>query len=118
MHAKDNGELANLETFRGPLGSITAFLAVVSGISVKIFRGSEAVQATEQGSGSRRSGATELALLILKLDIKTQISHRVVSVCRLAAFVALDAASQFAIKHLVKEAVALLVVALRVSRSA
>lgn len=88
---------------------------MVSSIGVEIFSSSEAVQTAEEGSSSRRSRATELALLVLKLDIKTQIGHGVVGVCGLAAFVAHDAAAQFAVEHLVEEAVAWFVIALHVS---
>lgn len=82
---------------------------------MEIFSGSEAIQAADEGSSSGRSRATELALLVLKLNIKTQIGHRVVGVSGLAAFVAHDAAAQFAIEHLVEEALAWLVVAIHMS---
>lgn len=90
---------------------------MVSSIGVEIFRGSEAIQAAEEGSSSRRSRATELALLVLLLHIKTKIGHGVMGVCGLAAFVAHDAAAQFAVEHLVEEAVAWLVIALHVPGS-
>lgn len=88
---------------------------MVSSVGVEIFSGSEAVQTAEEGSSSRRSRATELALLVLKLDIETQISYGIVGVCGLAAFVAHDATAQFAVEHLMEEAVTWLVVALHVS---
>ena len=69
LHAKHNREFPDLQPLRGPLGSVTTLLAVVSSIGVEIFRGSEAIQAAEEGSSGRRSRATELALLVLKLDI-------------------------------------------------
>ena len=83
---------------------------------MEIFRSSEAIQAAEEGSSSRRSRATELTLLVLLLHIKTQIGHGVMGVCGLAAFMAHDAAAQFAVEHLVEETVAWLVVALHMSR--
>jgi hypothetical protein len=115
LHAKDNRDLADLQALRGPLGSVTTLFAVVSGVGVEIFGGSKAVQAAKEGSSSRRGRATELALLMLKLDIKTQISYWVVGVGGLAAFVAHDAAAQFAVEHLVEETVAWLFVALDMS---
>lgn len=117
LHAKHNREFADLQALRSPLGGVTTLLTVVSSIGVEIFSGSEAVQTAEEGSSSRRSRATELALLVLKLDIKTQIGYGVVGVCGLAAFVAHDAAAQFAVEHLVEEALACLIVAVHVSGS-
>lgn len=118
LHAKHNREFADLQTLRSPLRGVTTLLAVVSSIGVEIFSGSEAVQTAEEGSRSRRrSRATELALLLLKLYIKTEIGHGVVGVGGLATFVAHDAAAQFAVEHLMEEALAWFIVALHVSGS-
>jgi hypothetical protein len=116
LHAKHNREFADLQTLRSPLRGVTTFLAVVSSIGMEIFSGSEAVQAAEEGPRSRRrSRATEFALLLLKLDIKAEIGHGVVGVGGLATFVAHDAAAQFAVEHLMEEALTWLVVAVHVS---
>ena len=63
-----------------------------------------------RGGSGARSG-TQLALLILQLHVKTQISHRVKGVGGFAAFVAHDAAAQLAVEGPVEEAFAFGIVA-------
>lgn len=119
LHAQDTRKLINLQTLRRSLRRVTAFLAVICrlGVVLEVLDCSKALQAADQVRGTGSSGSAQLTLLVLKLNVKTQIRHRVVGVGGFAALVAHYAASEFAVESAMEEALALGVVALGVTGS-
>lgn len=117
LHAENHRQLADLQALRSTLRGVSTLLAVVRGIGRQILDGSEALQTAGEGCRGSAGSWSELSLLVLQLDIETEIGHGIVGVGGLAAFVTHDAAAKLTIECFVEEALALCVVTLCVAGS-